>query len=99
VSPAYLVGDALATQYSATSFLEDKLVLGRWLGPSIDVGPAMTGKILKNNGNTCHVSTYRPLTKEEYQDPVKIQQMKQFTIDIHEALGPAATKSDFEDEF
>jgi hypothetical protein len=60
---------------SAISFPEDKLVLGRWLGPSIDVGPAMTGKILKNNGNTCHVSTYRPLTKEEYQDPVKIQQI------------------------
>jgi hypothetical protein len=84
---------------SAISFPEDKLVLGRWLGPSIDIGPAMTGKILKENGNTRHVSTYRPLTKDEYHDPVKIEQMKQYTIQIHEALGPAAEESDFEDEF
>ena len=25
--------------------------------------------------------------------------MKKFTIDIHEALGPAASESDFEDKF
>jgi hypothetical protein len=84
---------------SAISFPEDQLVLGRWLGPSIDVGPAMTGKILKNNGNTRHVSAYRPLTKEENQDPVKQDQMKQFNIDIHEALGPSVTEADFDDEF
>ncbi len=29
---------------------EDKLVLGRHLGPSTDIGPAMTAKILKQNG-------------------------------------------------
>jgi hypothetical protein len=59
----------------------------------------MTGKILKNNGNTHHVSTYRPLTKEEYQDPVKQDQMKQFNIDSHEALGPSVTEADFDNEF
>ena len=84
---------------SAISFPEDKLILGRWLGPSIDVGPAMTGKILKNNGNTRHVSTYRPLTKEELEDPVKQNQMNQFNIDIHEALGPSVNEGDFDDEF
>ena len=34
-------------RYSAESFPEDKMVLGRYLGPSIDVGPAMTVNIMK----------------------------------------------------
>ncbi len=32
------------------SFPEDPLVLGKYLGPSIDVGPAMTAKILTPTG-------------------------------------------------
>ena len=84
---------------SAIGFPEDKFCLGRWLGPSIDIGPAMTGKVLKPNGNTRHVSTYRPLTPEEYQKDEIKQQMEEFTKSIHEHLGPAATADDFEDEF
>ena len=34
----------------AVTYPDDKLVLGRYLGPSIDVGPALTAKILKANG-------------------------------------------------
>ena len=59
----------------------------------------MTGKIFKPNGNTRHVSTYRPLTPEEYQKDEIKQQMEEFTKSIHEHLGPAATADDFEDEF
>ena len=36
---------------------EDKLVLGQHLGPSADIGPAMTAKILKRNGQTVHRTT------------------------------------------
>jgi hypothetical protein len=32
------------------TFPDDKLVLGRYLGPATDVGSAMTAKILKSNG-------------------------------------------------
>ena len=42
---------------SAVQFPEDSLVLGRYLGPSIDVGPALTAKILKQNGEVVHRST------------------------------------------
>ena len=75
------------------------MVLGRWLGPSLDVGPAMCGKILKNNGNTRHVSTYRALTKDDWLRPELIEQMRQFDNDIRDALGPAVKAEDFEDEF
>ena len=41
-------------------FPEDKLCLGRYLGPSIDVGCTMTAKILKSNGEYICRSTLRP---------------------------------------
>ena len=41
-------------------FLDDVLKLGHYIGPSIDVGPAMTTKILTENGQLLHRSTYRP---------------------------------------
>ena len=43
---------------STVLFSEYKMVLGRYLGPSIDVGPAMTVKILKSNVEVVHCSTY-----------------------------------------
>ena len=39
-----------------------KWVLGRYYGPSIDVGTALTAKIIRNNGQQVHRSTYRALT-------------------------------------
>jgi hypothetical protein len=39
---------------TSVSFPGDKLVLGFYLGPSIDVGPAMMAKILKANGVIVH---------------------------------------------
>jgi len=38
---------------------------GRWLGPSLDIGPAMTAKILKENGQVLDLSTYQPLNEIE----------------------------------
>ena len=43
---------------------EDKEVLGRHLGPSIDTGPAMTAKIRKSNGQCAHRSTCHALTPD-----------------------------------
>ena len=40
------------------SFPDDVLKLGCYLGPSIDVGPAMIAKILTVNGQVLHRSTY-----------------------------------------
>ncbi len=53
-------------------------MLGKYLGPSIDVGPAMTTKILTPTGEVVHRSTYRPLTPEEIADPVQQDCMKDF---------------------
>ena len=48
---------------SATSFPNDKMSLGKHLGPLIDVGPAMTAQMLKSNGNTIHVSACRDMNR------------------------------------
>ncbi len=56
---------------TTVSFPVDPLVLGKYLGPSIDVGPAMTAKILTPTGKVAHRIPYRPLTPEETADPVK----------------------------
>jgi hypothetical protein len=49
----------------AAPFPQDKMVLGRYLGPSVDIGSAMTAKILKANGQVIHMSAYRSLTPGE----------------------------------
>ena len=36
------------------AFPDDNPVLGRYLGPAIDVGPALTAKILKANGEVVY---------------------------------------------
>ena len=46
-------------------FPDTKYALGQYLGPSIDVGPAMTAKMLKANGQLLHRMTYRALTDHE----------------------------------
>ena len=44
------------------------LKLGHYIGPSRDVGPAMTTEILTENGQVLHISTYRLLTPDELLD-------------------------------
>ena len=43
------------------------MVLGRNLGPIIDVGMDMTVKILKSNGEVVHWLTYQDLLPEELE--------------------------------
>ena len=50
------------------SFPNDMLKLGHYIGPSRDVGPAMTTEILTENGQVLHISTYRLLTPDELLD-------------------------------
>ena len=53
---------------SEASFSHSKEVYSQWLGPSLDIGPAMTSKVLRQNGKVVYVSTYRGLTPEELND-------------------------------
>ena len=48
-------------------FPEDNIVLGRYLVPCIDLVPALTYKILRDNGEVFHESTYHALTTYEVE--------------------------------
>ena len=78
------------------TFPGDKLVLGSYCGPSIDVGPALTAKILRNNGKQFHRYTYRSLKPDELVDPDDIKACDEFDTVIEEILGPAVSDKDFE---
>ena len=75
---------------------EPKEQLGRWLGPAIDVGPAMCSKILKQNGQVIYVSTYRSLTEHELSSHDEMEKRKAFTEAITEHLGGPMTEKDTE---
>ena len=49
-----------------TLYPDDHFELGRYLGPSIDIGPALTAKIIKENGQVLYRSVYRALVQEEW---------------------------------
>ena len=79
------------------SFPDDKLQLGRYLGPSIDIGPAMTAKILKGNGQVVHRTTYRGLTPEEQDDPNHQRLRESFDKEVTGKLGPKMSPHDLTD--
>ena len=72
---------------TTASFPDDKMVLGRDLGPAIDVGPAMTRKVLKSNGQTIYRSTVRALTDDEMSDEDMKRQRKVFDSNVRSFLG------------
>ncbi len=77
------------------SFPDDKLILGCYLGPAIDIGLALTAKILKSNGVFVCRSTLRHLTDEEFDSPVHKDMRRKFDESIEHHLGPAALPQDF----
>jgi hypothetical protein len=80
---------------TSSGFPEAKELLGRWLGPAADIGPAMTAKVLKQNGLTTYVSTYRLLNEHELANPEKIKEREEFDSAIRIKLGkPVSTDKD-----
>ena len=73
------------------------LKLGHYLGPSIDAGPAMTTKILTENGQVLHRSMYRPLTPDELLDKGRSDDQEQFMGRVHERLGSYVLPRELED--
>ena len=49
--------DSVVFRDSGVSYLDDKLALGRYLGPASYVGPAMTARILTKTGKVCLLYT------------------------------------------
>ena len=52
------------------TYPDDKMFIGRWIGPAIDVGTAMNYKILRPDGGYVCRSTLRYWTSNEEENPV-----------------------------
>jgi hypothetical protein len=79
-------------------FPEDNMVLGRDLGPAIDIGPTMARKILKENGQTVIRSTVCSLMPDELRSEDHKALQKAFDTKVHAALGDAFQIEDFKDD-
>ena len=77
------------------TFPNDKVVLSRYLGPSIDVGPALTAKILKMNGSVVYRSTYRGLNEDERNSAVEQAMRDKFDDHIRSKVGPGTSADSF----
>jgi hypothetical protein len=75
-------------------FQDSKMVLGRDLGPALDIRPAMTRKVIKRNGEIVFRSTVRSLTPDEIADPVRVKEREEFTETLNAALGKPLTQAD-----
>jgi hypothetical protein len=77
------------------SYLNDKLILGHYLGPAIDTGLALTAKIVKSNGVFVCRSTLQHLTDEELSSSVPHEIRHKFDKSIKHHLELAALRQDF----
>ena len=76
---------------NAVTYPKDKWVLGRWLGPSTHIGPALFAEILKGNGRCVYRSSYRHLTEDEQNSPEERKKRQSYDQMIHTRLGSPAT--------
>ena len=77
---------------------EHKETLGQWLGPAVDIGPDMTSKVLKNNGQVIYTSTYRALTEDEMANPEETKARQAFDAAVTIKLGASMSQHDLPSE-
>ena len=77
----------------------DTMILGQYLGPSMDVGSVMTTKILKGNGDFMCRSILRGLTQDKMENPVHIDSWHRFDVAINQKLGLTTVPTDFDDSY
>jgi hypothetical protein len=58
----------------------------------------MTAKMLKQNSQRVHQTTFQGLTEDELKDPDEAKARKTFDEAIEEHLGPSAKPEDFSDD-
>ncbi len=80
---------------TSVTYPDDAMVLGRDLGPAIDIGPAMTRKVLKQNGQVVYRSTVRSLTPDELADESTKKKREEFTEKVNAVLGDGFKYEDF----
>jgi hypothetical protein len=83
---------------TASTFPVSKIQLCRYLAAAIDIGPAITRKILNNNGSVMYRTYVRPLIPDEIQSPTEKKEREDFDIAIENKFGASMNKSDFKDD-
>jgi hypothetical protein len=63
-------------------------LVDRYLGPSIDIGPALMAKIIKENGQVLHGSIYQALSPDENKQEQCKNKLSLFMESLHQELGP-----------
>jgi hypothetical protein len=86
--------DWVKFRYQRVAFPDDAMVLGKYLGPSIDVGPAMTSWIMKANGMTQDRLMIHALTAEECMNAALFREQQEFLASVEERWGPKTTVKD-----
>ena len=84
---------------NAATYPNGKWVLGRFLRPSTDIGPALCAKILKENWRCVYRSSYRHLTEDEQNSPEERKKRESYDQMIHLRLGSPASTQDFEEDY
>jgi hypothetical protein len=79
------------------AFPDNNPVLGRYLGPAIDVGLALTPKILKANGEVVYQSTHRAIIDVEQANTAYVLRQVEFDPNIQDEFGAETTPDDFPD--
>ena len=77
------------------TYPDDKMFIGRWLGPAIDVGTAMTYKILRPDGGYVYRSTLRSWTSDKEANPIRMSDRVSFMKQLNSCIGHASKLSDF----
>ncbi|KAI2505177.1 Reverse transcriptase (RNA-dependent DNA polymerase) [Fragilaria crotonensis] len=80
---------------TSVTYPDEAMVLGRDLGPAIDIGPAMTRKVLKANGEVVYRSTVRSLTPDEIADATARTAREKFTESVNKIFGEGFKYEDF----
>ena len=84
-------------QDETAPFPDDVLKLGPYLRPIIDISPAITTKILAENRQVLHRSTYKPLNQDESLDKDRSDAQEQFMARVYERLGSWVLPRELED--
>ena len=77
------------------TYPDDKMFIGRWLGPEIDVGTAITYNILRPDGWYVCRSTLRSWTSNEEANPVRMARSVSFMKQLNSCIGHAVKLSNF----
>ena len=85
---------------SQAHFPDDKVCLGRYLGPTDpEVGSVLTAKILKSNGEVIRRNTFRHLTPEEFESEENQKQRQLFNESVSKRVGQPVLHEDLKQEF